>query len=616
MKILKLMCVSLALSMNVSAQTVVTSFAPPLPYAGNGGPQARAICMNENNILVGFYQLNNYIYSNAQFTSTGTPASSFINNVKSYSNQQATNNTQYALNDIDRTPNGNIVLGGNFSHILVGATKQLTGPLTVLDNTGSTVVGDFHTFFTPPNTPAGYLANLIPSYIKDVVVNGNIIYACGNIYLNHPSIPTSINNTKAERVIRIDMVAGTITSSLVVFNTTSVGQQFSSGLNTMELDGSGGLIVGGSFTCNGYSSLIRLDETTLAQAPTFTPLPFNGVLNPTVYDLLRDPVTNDIVIGGAFYLSGFTSGSNTPVSNVSLAKINTSIVGANVFCENFVGNSNAISCMAFHCCGIVAGVHGNNGSYALLQKYNLTSGGTESYSMTFNFPYVQNDVGIYQIITDANNDLYVSGKFKINDNQCYLVKITGGCSEPPFNRFGYCKEWQGNTDLFNIKIDSPTNDGGYNESYTITPSATIGGTPSLPTFQDLDLNTTYVITRTLSNECGTFSNCYSEIIVPPSINCPTSQRTQSPNSTSAANIKPEEKITVFPNPSNGKFEITSKYPMTSIKIVDLSGRTVLVNKNINSTTYLFNAEGLTNGVYTIDVMGSGFKELKKIIIQN
>jgi hypothetical protein len=602
--------------MNVSAQTVVTSFAPSLPYAGNGGPQARAICMNENNVLVGFYQLNNYIYSNAQFTPTGTPASSFINNVKSYSNQQGTNITQYALNDIDRTPDGEIVLGGNFSHIQVGNNKILTGPLTVLNNTGSTVVGDFHGFFTPPNTQSGYLANLIPSYIKDVVVNGNIIYACGNIYLNHPSLPASINNTKAERVIRIDMVAGTITSSLVVFNTASVGQQFSSGLNTMELDGSGGLLVGGSFTCNGYSSLIRLDENTLAHAPTFSPLNFIGVNNPTVYDLLRDPVSNDIVIGGAFYLSGTTSVSNTTVNNISLAKINTSIVGANVFCENFVGNSNAISCMAFHCCGIVAGVHGNNGSYALLQKYNLTTGGTENFSMTFNFPYIQNDVGIYQIITDGNNDLYVSGKFRINDNQCYLVKITGGCSEPPFNRFGYCKEWQGNTDLFNIKIDSPTNNGGYIESYTITPNATVGGTPSLPVFQDLNMNTTYVITRTLTNECGTFSNCFSETIIPPSINCPSTQRTKGQTSTSETNIKPEDKISLFPNPSSGKFEITSKYPMTSIKIVDLSGRTVLVNNNIYSTNYFFNIEGLSNGIYTINVTGSDWKELKKIVIQN
>lgn len=55
---------------------------------------------------------------------------------------------------------------------------------------------------------------------------------------------------------------------------------------------------------------------------------------------------------------------------------------------------------------------------------------------------------------------------------------------------------------------------------------------------------------------------------------------------------------IYPNPSNGSFNIKSIEPITSIEIFSLNGN--LINSNYyNDNRKLVNVEGLSNGVYII-----------------
>jgi len=62
----------------------------------------------------------------------------------------------------------------------------------------------------------------------------------------------------------------------------------------------------------------------------------------------------------------------------------------------------------------------------------------------------------------------------------------------------------------------------------------------------------------------------------------------------------ENKLSVFPNPSNGIINIQSTYKLNSVNIYNMIGNLVMV-RNISSNQAILNIETLTNGVYFLEL---------------
>ena len=63
----------------------------------------------------------------------------------------------------------------------------------------------------------------------------------------------------------------------------------------------------------------------------------------------------------------------------------------------------------------------------------------------------------------------------------------------------------------------------------------------------------------------------------------------------------DNKLSVFPNPSNGIINIQSTYKLNSVNIYNMIGNLVMV-RNISSNQAILNIETLTNGVYFLEVI--------------
>ena len=62
----------------------------------------------------------------------------------------------------------------------------------------------------------------------------------------------------------------------------------------------------------------------------------------------------------------------------------------------------------------------------------------------------------------------------------------------------------------------------------------------------------------------------------------------------------DDKLSVFPNPSNGIINIQSAYKLNSVNIYNMIGNLVMV-RNISSNQAILNIETLTNGVYFLEL---------------
>jgi hypothetical protein len=80
-----------------------------------------------------------------------------------------------------------------------------------------------------------------------------------------------------------------------------------------------------------------------------------------------------------------------------------------------------------------------------------------------------------------------------------------------------------------------------------------------------------------------------------------------------------EKFAVYPNPSNGRFNVVlSTSEEVKMAIYDIRGRSVY-NKSFDSEGAVFNKEidlnTLSSGVYILNVESAGKRESKRIIIE-
>ena len=65
-------------------------------------------------------------------------------------------------------------------------------------------------------------------------------------------------------------------------------------------------------------------------------------------------------------------------------------------------------------------------------------------------------------------------------------------------------------------------------------------------------------------------------------------------------VKLDNKLSVFPNPSNGIINIQSAYKLNSVNVYNMIGNLVMV-RNISGNQATLNIETLTNGVYFLEL---------------
>ena len=79
----------------------------------------------------------------------------------------------------------------------------------------------------------------------------------------------------------------------------------------------------------------------------------------------------------------------------------------------------------------------------------------------------------------------------------------------------------------------------------------------------------------------------------------------------------ENNFSVFPNPSNGQVSLNMKSNLGEgkVQIIDLNGRVVFTQNNLLEGTINIDAEGLSTGVYLLEVSNATVSEATKLIIK-
>lgn len=74
-------------------------------------------------------------------------------------------------------------------------------------------------------------------------------------------------------------------------------------------------------------------------------------------------------------------------------------------------------------------------------------------------------------------------------------------------------------------------------------------------------------------------------------------------------------IIVYPNPTHSTFNITSSSNIKEVIVYDMNGRALINNSQVNNSSYQFNAESWSKGVYLIKIYTESEIHAKKLIIQ-
>ena len=76
-------------------------------------------------------------------------------------------------------------------------------------------------------------------------------------------------------------------------------------------------------------------------------------------------------------------------------------------------------------------------------------------------------------------------------------------------------------------------------------------------------------------------------------------------------------FSIYPNPSNGQVNLNMRTSLGEgqIQIIDLNGRIVFTQENLLEGVISVNSNGLSSGVYLIEVSNETISETKKLIIR-
>ena len=85
------------------------------------------------------------------------------------------------------------------------------------------------------------------------------------------------------------------------------------------------------------------------------------------------------------------------------------------------------------------------------------------------------------------------------------------------------------------------------------------------------------------------------------------------NAASVTEVANDVAVTIYPNPSAGRFEIATTKPIERLAVTDITGKTVL-DREINADHAVFDLSNEAEGVYLMRLLANGAVITKRIII--
>ena len=72
-------------------------------------------------------------------------------------------------------------------------------------------------------------------------------------------------------------------------------------------------------------------------------------------------------------------------------------------------------------------------------------------------------------------------------------------------------------------------------------------------------------------------------------------------------------VYVYPNPSKGSFTITASESVDSYSVLDLTGRSVIENKKMNSKHFTIDLSGEMAGMYVLEITSNSGTKITRLI---
>lgn len=229
----------------------------------------------------------------------------------------------------------------------------------------------------------------------------------------------------------------------------------------------------------------------------------------------------------------------------------------------------------------------NQNNYEMNTKIACTPGASNVWAIARYTPSTQNLYGEYVqkfnkitgtrqltdtakevFSVDANNRTHISDLFLVNDNPLFLIKSGYDDSVTP-------------TTLSIVQLDAT---GGFTwpgQTFPIATFAANKGRVSLNTPYNGQVVATFSEAR-VPDEPRMYAQNFANV----SLDIDTFQA-------------PENTITLYPNPSNGIFNIKGNVNIKVIKVVDLLGQEVYHNKQVNEIEITIDATTWAKGLYII-----------------
>jgi len=85
--------------------------------------------------------------------------------------------------------------------------------------------------------------------------------------------------------------------------------------------------------------------------------------------------------------------------------------------------------------------------------------------------------------------------------------------------------------------------------------------------------------------------------------------------TGIAEAMTDKNISVSPNPASDKITITSDVQLknAAVKVMDITGKTMLETTNVSGNTCVFDVSGLANGIYFVEIRNGGSMMRQRIV---
>lgn len=107
---------------------------------------------------------------------------------------------------------------------------------------------------------------------------------------------------------------------------------------------------------------------------------------------------------------------------------------------------------------------------------------------------------------------------------------------------------------------------------------------------------------------GAFSNYYDEKFICP----PSFPRVE--NSDAITGLVPQNTIHIAPNPSNGRFKLSSDRTFNKLEVTDLTGRVVKQLHGINTSELDLQLDDLNEGIYLLQIFGNDYHDQTRFVI--